>query len=136
MHRPSLPSESIPGTLFCYRLSLSQGHSAVGRIMSMKNSNETIGNRIWDLLTCSAVSQPTAIRRAPSSLPGWQNYDKMGSTCSTNRTRDKRIQLFVWNPERSKQIGKPNNNNMDTRRILNLFIWIWISTSECFSRRW
>jgi hypothetical protein len=33
--------------------------------MSMKNSNETIGNRTRDLLTCSAVPQPTALQRAP-----------------------------------------------------------------------
>ena len=41
---------NIPGTHFCYRLSRHQGHSAAGRIMSMKISN--------DLLVCSAVSQP------------------------------------------------------------------------------
>ena len=28
--------------------------------MSMKNSNDTIGNQTRDLLTCSAVPQPTA----------------------------------------------------------------------------
>ena len=28
--------------------------------MSMKNSNDTIGNRFHDLSTCSAVPQPTA----------------------------------------------------------------------------
>ena len=33
--------------------------------MSMKNSNDTIGNRTRDLPTCSAVPQPTALRRAP-----------------------------------------------------------------------
>jgi len=33
--------------------------------MSMKNSNDTIGNRTRDLPTCSAVSQPTAPPRAP-----------------------------------------------------------------------
>jgi len=31
-----------------------------GRIMSMKNSNDTIGNRTRDLPVCSAVLQPTA----------------------------------------------------------------------------
>ena len=31
----------------------------------MKNSSDTIGNRTRDLPTCSAVSQPTALRRAP-----------------------------------------------------------------------
>jgi hypothetical protein len=33
-----------------------QGHSATGRIMSLKNSNETIGNRTRDLPACSSVS--------------------------------------------------------------------------------
>jgi len=32
-----------------------QGHSAVGRIMSMENSNDTIGKRTRDLPACSAV---------------------------------------------------------------------------------
>ena len=47
------------------RLSQPQGHSAAGRIMSTKNSNDTIGNRTRDLPTCSAVPQPTALPRAP-----------------------------------------------------------------------
>jgi len=33
--------------------------------MSMKKSNDTIGNRNRDLPTCSAVPQPTAPPRAP-----------------------------------------------------------------------
>jgi predicted secreted protein len=36
---------NTPGTNFCWRLSRPQGHSATERIMSMKNSNDTIGNR-------------------------------------------------------------------------------------------
>jgi hypothetical protein len=32
----------------------------------MKNSNDTIGNRARDLLTCSAVPQPTAPPRTPN----------------------------------------------------------------------
>ena len=43
------PPGSTPGTHFCYRLSQPQGHSAIGRIMSMKNSNDNIGNRTRDL---------------------------------------------------------------------------------------
>ena len=58
------PPGNIPGTHFCYRLSLPQGHSAAGRIMSMKNSSDTIGNRTRDLSACSAVPQPTAPLRA------------------------------------------------------------------------
>jgi len=33
----------IPGIHFCYRLSRPQGHSAAGRIRSIKNSSETVG---------------------------------------------------------------------------------------------
>jgi len=33
--------------------------------MSMKNSNDTIGNRTRELLACSAIPQPTAPTRAP-----------------------------------------------------------------------
>ena len=52
------PPGNIPGTHFCQRLSRPQGHSASGRIMSMKNSNDTIGNRTLDFPACSAVLQP------------------------------------------------------------------------------
>ena len=45
------------------RLSQPEGHSAAGRIMSMKNSDDTIGNRTRDLPACSAVPQPTASPR-------------------------------------------------------------------------
>ena len=44
-------------------LSRPQGHSAAGRNTSMKNSNDTIGNRTPDLPACSAVPQPSATPR-------------------------------------------------------------------------
>jgi hypothetical protein len=42
----------------------------------MKNSNDTIGNQTRELLTCSAVPQPTALPRAPgsSSVLGYKIY--------------------------------------------------------------
>ena len=43
------PQGNIPGTHFCWRLRLLQGHSVAGRIMSMKNTSDTIGNRTRDL---------------------------------------------------------------------------------------
>jgi len=58
------PPGNIPGTHFCYRMSRTQGHSAVGRIMSMKNSSGTNGYRTCDHPACSAVSQRTALARA------------------------------------------------------------------------
>jgi hypothetical protein len=45
-------SENIPSVYFCERPGRSQGHSAAGMIMSIKN---TIGNRTRDLPSCSAV---------------------------------------------------------------------------------
>ena len=64
-HRPPLPPGNIPGTHFCWRLSRPQGHSAAGRIMLMKKSSDTIGNRTLDLPACNAVPQATALRRDP-----------------------------------------------------------------------
>jgi hypothetical protein len=52
-NRPPLPPGNASGTQFCWRLSRPQGHSAIGRIMSMKNSNDTICNRTSDLPSCS-----------------------------------------------------------------------------------
>jgi hypothetical protein len=49
-HRSPLPPGNISGTHFCWRLSRPQGHSATGRIMLMKNSNDTIGNRTRNLV--------------------------------------------------------------------------------------
>ena len=65
-----LPPGNIPGTHFCQRLSRPQGHSAARRIMSMKNSSDTIGNRTRDLPTCSAVPQPAAPPRTPIVMHG------------------------------------------------------------------
>ena len=57
---------NIPGTHFCYRLIQPQGHSAGGRIMSMKNANDTFGNRTRDLPAFSAVPQQAEPLRTPT----------------------------------------------------------------------
>jgi hypothetical protein len=53
------PPGNIDETHFCYSLSQPQSHSAAGRIMSKKNSNDTIGNQTHDLLAFSTVSELT-----------------------------------------------------------------------------
>ena len=53
------PPGNILDTHFCYRLSLPLTHSVAGRIMGMKNSSDTIGNRTCDLTLCSAVPKHT-----------------------------------------------------------------------------
>jgi len=59
------PPGNIRGTHFCWRLSQPQDHNAAGRIMSMNNSSDTIGNRTRDLAACSALPQPTVPLCAP-----------------------------------------------------------------------
>ena len=54
-HRPPLPPGNTPDTHFCQRLSRPHGHGAIGRIMSMKNSNDTIWDRTSDLPICSTA---------------------------------------------------------------------------------
>ena len=50
--------------------------------MLIKNSNDTIGNRTHDLPTCSAVPQPTALRRTPP-LPRLNRNWKVSVKLST-----------------------------------------------------
>jgi hypothetical protein len=59
----------------------SQGHSAGGKVMSMKNSNGTIGNQFRDLPVCSAVPRPLRHRVGPPPIRGstefaneWNQY--------------------------------------------------------------
>ena len=56
---------NIPGIHFCQRPSQTQGHSAAGRIMPIKNSSDAIGNRARNLPGCSSMPQPTAPPCAP-----------------------------------------------------------------------
>ena len=64
VYQPYVPATFTPRKHSWYSLLLetesTPGHSAAGRIMSMKYSNDTIGNRTCDLPACSAVPQPTA----------------------------------------------------------------------------
>ena len=54
-HRLPLAPENAPGTHFCYSLSRPQGHSAIGKVMLMKNSKDTSWDRTSDLQICSAA---------------------------------------------------------------------------------
>jgi hypothetical protein len=64
-HRPPLSPKEIFLVLISVRAWVDpSGHSAARRIMSMKNSNNTIGNWTRGLPACSAVPQPTAPHRA------------------------------------------------------------------------
>jgi len=56
--------QNILVTHLCLKLSQLESHSATGRIMSMKNSNYTIGNLTHDLV--AQCFQPTAPLRGPT----------------------------------------------------------------------
>jgi hypothetical protein len=59
---------NIPGTYFCWRLSRPQDNSAAGRIISIKNSTDTVGDLTRDSPDCREVPQPTAPPCAPRTL--------------------------------------------------------------------
>jgi hypothetical protein len=59
-HQTPLPAGNISATHFFQSPSRWQDHSAVGSIMSMKNSSNTIRKRTSYLPVCSALPQPTA----------------------------------------------------------------------------
>ena len=59
--RPSLPPRHIPRRNFCLGLSWLHDHRATGTNKSMKNPNDTVGNRACHLTACSAVPGPTAL---------------------------------------------------------------------------
>jgi hypothetical protein len=68
-HRPPLPQERFLVLISVRGWVDPRAHNATGRIKSLKNSSDSIGNRTCDLPVCSAVPQPTAPLRTPSSLP-------------------------------------------------------------------
>ena len=94
-HRPPLPpQERFLVLISVGGLSQSQGHSVDRRIMSMKNSNDTIRNRTHDLPACSAVPQPTVPLHAEThnkdfnltSIPTYNFHWLRGSKIYPQRT--------------------------------------------------
>ena len=71
------------------------GHSATGRIVSMKNSNDTIGNRTRDLPVCRAVPQKTAPPRASQILHQYatNNTEFLVTFCILYKTAHKEIYI-------------------------------------------
>jgi len=67
------PAGNIPGTHFCFRLNRQQGHIAAGRAMSMKNTNDIVGNRTRKVPVFRAAPQPTA----PSVPKPWHISTKL-----------------------------------------------------------
>ena len=80
MYRPPLSPGNTPGTHFSQRLSQPQGYRANRRIMSLKNSNDTIGNRTHNQPVCSVVLQPLG-HCAPLLKTLW--HIKIRQNCTT-----------------------------------------------------
>ena len=65
--QPRAPVVFNPQNIFLVLISVKgwvEGHCVAGRIMSMKNPNDTIGDRTRDLPACGTVPQPSAPPRA------------------------------------------------------------------------
>ena len=86
--QPSLPPRHIPRSHFCLSLSRLHDHSAAGRIKSMKNPSDTIGNRTRHLPACSAVPRPTV---PPSLRDKWTKASGpsalVTAVCTVHNTR-------------------------------------------------
>ena len=101
-HRPPLHPGNAPGTHFCYRLSRSQGHSAIGRIISMKNCNDTSWDRTRDLPICSTAPLTTVHCACPRTIH--QNVVGNSKTGShsvrgdqrKHEQKNKRITANLW----------------------------------------
>ena len=72
------PPGNTPGKHSCQRLSRPQGHGAAGRIMSMKNSSDPIGNQTHNLpvLQCSAHEKIFAFHELLCSMKLVGQFDR------------------------------------------------------------
>jgi hypothetical protein len=80
-HGPPLPPGKILGVHFCYRLSRPKGHGATGRIKSIENCYDPIGNQTLGLPTCSAV--PASSNCATQCL--WRTTENPHMKCGNYR---------------------------------------------------
>jgi len=98
--------------------------------MSMKNSNDTIGNRTRDLPACSAVPQPTAQPRAPRGYgPVVRQHKGMMNWERCLKTRQKWMHNFGEephgrNPFWGSKIWNDNTKMISGRmiKIRNFFV--------------
>jgi hypothetical protein len=133
------PQEIFVVLISVKRVSRPQGHSAAGRIIWIRISNDNIGNRSRDLPVCSVVPQPLRHRVPPHPwqyLTGFLLEWKMFQTKAARRTKthilcheffsQKIMQFFRW-------CGKMWYNRTDHReniiRRLQFSCWITKATN-------
>jgi hypothetical protein len=119
-------------------LSQLQGHGAVERIMSMKNSNDTIGNRSRDLQVCSAVPQPLLHRVPPTTTKRWDKIPIFLSlSCRSaflNRHTSKSGERNTTSAPRimNAALYPPDKNKVKSYAHLPYYYVMWMTTD----RRW
>jgi hypothetical protein len=87
MHWTPLLPAHIPGAHLCERLSRSQSHKAARRIISMKDSSDTIGNQTRDNPACRGMPQPSTPPRAPHAPRLYKSADKVVVLLSLRKNR-------------------------------------------------
>jgi hypothetical protein len=99
-----------------------------GYSMSMKNSNDTIGNRTRELPACTAVPQPTAPPRTPK---GAQNFQKCRNPLETKGATTATLGKFYT--EDPQILGATVQNLEATAMWLPGFVhpcwWAYINTT-------
>ena len=114
------PPGNILGVHFSYRLIRPQGHSAAGRIMSMKNSNDTIGNRTRDFSLCSVVPQPTEPLLASLTTTRWpKTYFYTAYTWDGTK--------MTWTSAEGKNSGCSLRTSSRQKKEAFSFVWLWSS---------
>ena len=114
-HRPHLPPGNSPGSHFCQRLSRPQGHSTIGRIMSMKNYNDTIWNRNRDLPICKSLQSIVVIE----SLVLLRNFQLTSKSLQESKPQKKRGPKVIYkcNQTHLRQAGRAVKcNNVAIRK--------------------
>ena len=64
--------------------------------MSMKNSNDTIGNQTRNLPVCSAVPQPTAPPRAPLTASNVCKYKMKFALEQATKAQTDRVEVQLY----------------------------------------
>ena len=95
---------------FLFRLSQPQGHSAARRIMSMKNSTDTIRNQTHDLSACSTAPQPCHC--VPPATTGVRVNENQNLTVRASRVTS--------NTTKSQEIYQKSCTSRTQQRIRNL----------------
>jgi len=105
--------------------------------MSMKKSNDTIGNRTRYLPVCSAAPQPTAPPRAPTKYIFFSNFRRKWSVSLMTPIQKGRIVTVscAWGSMTGILGPEPPTKLLSDRRILLIFRFTGKKCSVFFSNK-